>query len=191
MKRVEKSPGLSCLLCITILIPVLVLVPSVLAASSEPKIIYDLPYCDNYGPAFSTWSGEGDMPLGTVLLKGTISVEDNTIEAGDSFELTLNLSFSGTMISGKYGAQTTETGVEAWYLTTEEFTGSDAELGEISTSEYTGIGAGQDIPPLMMRNVTRSYKVEIPKSAKKGTYDMYAYIEGTKFKTNPLAITIT
>ncbi|MDD1727968.1 MAG: hypothetical protein LUQ50_02725, partial [Methanospirillum sp.] len=109
---------------------------------------------------------------------------------GDTIELTLDLSFSGTMISGKYGAQTTEPGTEAWYLATEDFAGSDTELGEISTSEYTGVGAGQDIPPIMLRNVTKSYDIEIPESAMKGTYDIFAYINGTKYKTNPLTVTV-
>ena len=164
--------------------------PSVNAVSSDYKIIYDLPFFDNYGPAFSTWTGGGDPPLGSALLKGQISVDNDKVKAGNPFDLTLDLYFSGSTIGGFRGAIMKTEGGDDWYLNTKKITGEDIKLGEIRSREYLGISEEMDYPPVVAKNITHTYEVEIPEDAERGTYDIYAYVSGTKYKTAPLTITV-
>lgn len=172
-----------------IVLSVIILIPSGLAITSEDKMIYDLPLFDNYGPAFATWSG-GDIPLGTALLKGTVTFDKDNYNPGDRAKIRLDLAFSATIIAGENGALMDELGYDTWMLHTEDFLGFDVELGEIKGSEFMGIGKGQEIPPLMVRNVSHTYYYEIPDSAYPGTYNVYAFIDNSEYQTNPVRITI-
>lgn len=164
-------------------------VPSGLAATSENKIIYDLPLFDNYGPSFATWSGD-DKPLGNALMKGTVTLDKDQYNPGDNAKIKLDLAFSATIIAGENGALMNELGYDTWMLKTEDIFGFDVELGQIEGEEYMGIGNGQEIPPLIVRNISHTYYYEIPDSATPGTYDVYAYIENSEYQTNPVTITI-
>ena len=172
-----------------LLLSILAYIPAS-AVTSDNAIIYDIPLFDNYGPAFATWSGEAEMPLGNALLKGTVSINKDKIKPGEKIIVDLDISFSGTIIAGEDGAVMNELGYDIWMLSTEEISGENIELGSIEGSEYLGIGGGQDIPPLMLRNISHSYEVIIPEEAIPGTYEIYAFIEGTKYQTKPVTITI-
>lgn len=165
------------------------LISPAFAVTSENAIIYDLPLFDNYGPAFATWSGS-DKPLGNALLKGTITLDKNQYNPGDKVKIKLDLVFSATIIAGTKGALMHELGYDTWMLDTSDFLGFDVELGQIEGEEYMGIGNGQEIPPLMMRNISHTYYYDIPDSAIPGTYNVNAYIENSDYKTNPVTITI-
>ncbi|WP_146199835.1 hypothetical protein ACKUB1_15515 [Methanospirillum stamsii] len=172
-----------------IALSVIFFIPSGLAVTSEDKIIYDLPLFDNYGPAFATWSG-GDVPLGTALLKGTVTFDKDNYNPGDKAKIKLDMAFSATIIAGENGALMDELGYDTWMLHTEDFLGFDVELGDIKGSEFMGIGKGQEIPPLMVRNVSHTYYYEIPDSVNPGTYNVYAFIDNSEYQTNPVRITI-
>lgn len=166
------------------------ILPSTSAVTSENNIIYDVPLFDNYGPAFATWSG-GDKPLGNALLKGTITLDKEQYNPGDKAKIKLDLAFSATIIACERGALMHELGYDTWMLKTEKFLGFDVELGEIEGEEYMGIGNGQEIPPLVLRNISHTYYYDIPDSASSGSYDVYAYIDGSEYQTNPVKITIS
>ena len=190
LKRNFKKGNLFLLTGLIVGIFLWISIPSVCAISSDNKIIYDLPLFDNYGPAFSTWHGESEKPLGNALLKGKITLNNDQFSPGDTIKIILDLYFSGTIISGQYGALMTDLGYDTWMFKTDDFLEEDTELGQIKGSEYMGIGSGQEIPPIMLRNITHTYEIQIPDSAISGEYDVYAFIEDTQYQTNPVTIKI-
>jgi hypothetical protein len=160
------------------------------AAVSDEKIIFNGPFFENYGQGFSNWSGDMPPPSGTLLLKGTLSVLPDTVNAGESVEFTLNLDVSAMTITGKSGATIKASGERIWSLDTTKLLGEQVDFQAIPDPELLGVGIGSLVPDLILRSTKRIQSVSIPETGKPGVYPIRAFIKGTDLRTNSVNLTV-
>lgn len=160
------------------------------AAVSDEKIIFNGPFFENYGQGFSNWSGDMPPPSGTLLLKGTLSVLPDTVNAGESVEFTLNLDVSAMTITGKSGATIKASGERIWSLDTTKLLGEQVDFQAIPDPELLGVGIGSPVPDLILRSTKRIQSVSIPETGKPGVYPIRAFIKGTDLRTNSVNLTV-
>lgn len=160
------------------------------AAVSDDKIIFDGPFFEKYGHGFADWTGDTEVPSGTLLLKGQLSVTPDTAAPGDEVEFILTLNLSAMSIFGKNGALLPESGESLWTMNLPGTNGEKVNFSVIPDTELFGIGVGSEIPGLILRNTKRTVSVTIPDGVEPGVYPIKASVEGRDLKTNPVNLTI-